>query len=108
MKIYNVKMVKTEMAGGPSKLCRNKNLSDSFKLTPRPMLGGLDNNSFLKKQIGGTHHASALRLVWKNPKGFLILTKFRGSSSHFRFDYFYIVDFHSALTSQVSVPKSEV
>ena len=32
---------------------------------------------------------------------------FRGSSSHFRFDHFYIVDFHSALTTQVSVQKSE-
>ena len=28
----------------------------------------------------------------------MILTKFRGSSSHFRVDHFYIVDFHSALT----------
>ena len=44
-----------------------------------------------------THHALAWRSVWKDPKGFLILTKFRGASSHFRFDLFYIVDFHSAL-----------
>ena len=28
----------------------------------------------------------------------MILTKFRGPSSHFRVDHFYIVDFHSALT----------
>ena len=54
-------------------------------------------NTFFEKQIGGTHHASALRLVWKNPKGFLISTKFRGSSSHFCFDHFYIIDFHSDL-----------
>ena len=40
-------------------------------------------------------------------KWFLISIKFRGSSSHFRFDHFYSVDFHSALTSQVSVWKSE-
>ena len=34
---------------------------------------------------------------------------FRGSSGHFCFDHFYIVDFHSALTThwQVSVGKSE-
>ena len=48
---------------------------------------------FSQKQIGRTRHASALRLVWKNPKGFLISAKFRGSSSHFRFDHFYIVYF---------------
>ena len=43
-----------------------------------------------------THHALAWRLVWEDPKGFLIWTKFSGASSHFRFDLFYIVDFHSA------------
>ena len=37
-------------------------------------------------------NAPALRLVWKDPKGFLISTKFRGSSRHFRFDQFYIVE----------------
>ena len=31
-------------------------------------------------------------------KDFFILTKFRGSSGHLKFDHFYIVDFHSALT----------
>ena len=35
---------------------------------------------------------------WRIPKGFLILTTFRGCTSHFRFGHFYIVDFHSALT----------
>ena len=35
------------------------------------------------------------------------MTSFRGCTSHFRFDHFYIVDFHSALTSQVSIRKSE-
>ena len=29
-------------------------------------------------------------------KGFSISTKFKGSSGHFRFDKFYILDFHSA------------
>ena len=46
------------------------------------------------------------KLCWKNKKrnppsiakGFLISTKFRGSSSHFRFDHYYIVDFHSTLS----------
>ena len=43
MKIYDVKMVKTEMARGLLKLCRNKkNLFDSFKLTPWLTLGGFD------------------------------------------------------------------
>ena len=51
-----------------------------------------------KQEIITICRASALRLYWKNPKGFLISTKFRGSSSHFRFDHFYIVDFHSSLT----------
>ena len=32
----------------------------------------------------------AFGLVWKNPKGFLISTKFRGSSCHFHFGHFYI------------------
>ena len=45
-----------------------------------------------------THHALAWGLVWKDSKGFLILTKFRGASSHFRFDLFYIVDLHSAFS----------
>ena len=39
-----------------------------------------------------------LSFLFLDPKGFFISTKLRGSSSHFRFDHFYIVDFHSALT----------
>ena len=50
---------------------------------------------------GGTRQSSALRLVWKNPKGFLILPKFRGSSLAISiFDHFYIVHFHSALSKR--------
>ena len=63
-------------------------------------------NMFFMKKIGSTRSASILKLVWRNPKGFLILTSFWGCTSHFRFDLFYIVDFHSVLTSQVSVQKS--
>ena len=51
---------------------------------------------FFEKMKSTTHHAIAWGLVWNDPKGFLILTKFRGASGHFRFDLFYIVDFHSA------------
>ena len=57
-------------------------------------------NTFFKNKISPTRQASAWGLVWRNPKGFLISTMFRGSSSHFRFDHFYIVDFHSTLTFQ--------
>ena len=53
---------------------------------------------FQKKLIGRTRHASALRLLCKNPNGFFISTKFRGTISVLT-----IVDFHSALTLQVSV-----
>ena len=41
-----------------------------------------------KQEIITIYRASALRLYWKNPKGFLISTKFRGSSGHFRVDHF--------------------
>ena len=54
-------------------------------------------NMFFKIKISATHNASAWGLVRRNPKGFLISTKF---------DLFYIVDFHSVLTSQGSVQKS--
>ena len=37
---------------------------------------------------------------WRIPKGFLILTRFRGCTSHFSFGHFYIVDIHSALNFQ--------
>ena len=70
-------------------------------------VGCTTKKTFFKNKISPTRQASAWGLVWKNPKGFLISIKFRGSSSHFRFDHFYSVDFHSALTSQVSVWKSE-
>ena len=56
-------------------------------------------NEFLMTKIGSTRSASIWGLLWRNPKGFLILTTFRGCTSHFRFDLFYIVDFHPALTS---------
>ena len=48
-----------------------------------------------------------LGLHRRNPRGFLILTSFRGCTSHFRFDHFYIVDFHSSLSLQVTFRKSE-
>ena len=54
-------------------------------------------NMFLMKKIGSTRSASIWGLLWRNPKGFLILTTFRGCTRHFRFDLFYIVDFHSTL-----------
>ena len=49
-----------------------------------------------KKIYSTTHQALAWGLVWKDSKGFFISTKFKGASGHFRFDLFYIVDFHSA------------
>ena len=52
--------------------------------------------TFFKKIKSTTHLALAWGLVWKDPKGFFIPTKFRGASGHFRFDLFYIEDFHSA------------
>ena len=58
---------------------------------------------FSKMNYCPTHQASAKGLVWRNQKGFLTSTKFRGSSSHFHFDHFYIVYFHSAPTLQVSL-----
>ena len=40
----------------------------------------------------------SLGVSLKGPKRiFDFFTKFRGASSHFRFDLFHIVDFHSAL-----------
>ena len=61
-------------------------------------IGCFTKTCFWWKKIGSTRSASIWGLVWRNPKGFLILTSFRGCTSHFRFDLFYIVDFHSALT----------
>ena len=56
VKIYNVKMVNTEMARGPPKHCRNqKILLDSFKLTPRLMLGRLDFFIFEKSVFSITY-----------------------------------------------------
>ena len=51
---------------------------------------------FLMKKFGSTRSASIWGLLWRNPKGFLILIGFRECTSHFR--VFYTVDFHSALT----------
>ena len=55
-------------------------------------------NTSFKNRLSPTNQASAGGAIWRDPKEFLISTKFRGSSSHFRFDHFYIVDFHLALT----------
>ena len=57
---------------------------------------GVSEKRFFEKMKSITHHAIAWGLVSKDPKGFLISTKFRGASGHFRFDLFHIVDFHSA------------
>ena len=43
-------------------------------------------NNFFQKKIDGTHQSSSWGLVWRNPKRFFILTKFRGSSGHLKFD----------------------
>ena len=43
-----------------------------------------ENMIFKKKMT--THHALAWGLVWRDPKGFLILTKFKGSSGHLKID----------------------
>ena len=56
------------------------------------------------KRNGSTRSTSIWGLLWRNPKDCLILISFMGCTSHFCFDIFYIVDFHSALNSQVSVP----
>ena len=69
-------------------------------------LGCFRKKHFSKKIKSTTHHALAWLLVWKDQKGFLISTKFRGASGHFRFDLFYIVDFHSA-HSQPSHVRAE-
>ena len=55
-------------------------------------------NIFLMKKIGSTCSASISGLLWRNPKGFFILISFRGCTSHSCLEYFYIADFHSALT----------
>ena len=55
-------------------------------------------NLFLKKIKSRTHQALVWELVWKDQKGCLISTKFRGASGHFCFDHFYIEDFHSAFS----------
>ena len=79
---------------------------------------GVSEKHLFKIIKSTTHQALAWGLVWKDPKGFLISTKFRGASSHFRFDHFYIADFHSALSARprekaewiynVKVVKTEV
>ena len=45
---------------------------------------------------------------WRDPKGSLILTKFGGSSSHFSFEHFYIVEFHSAKRQNCIGPRSKI
>ena len=69
-----------------------------FEDGPTMSIRVFQKKHFFEKIKSTTHQALARELVWKDPKGFLILTKFRGASGHFRFDLFYIVDFHSALT----------
>jgi len=54
--------------------------------------------TLFQTKISATHHASAWGLVWRNPKGFLISTKFKGSLGHLKFDQFYIVYFYSPLS----------
>ena len=41
-------------------------------------------NTFFQQKNGGTHQSSAWGFVWRDPKWFLILTKFRGSSGHLK------------------------
>ena len=48
MKIYIVKMVKTEMARDPPNFVKLKILLDSLKLTSRLMRGGFDHFIFEK------------------------------------------------------------
>ena len=64
-------------------------------------------STFLIKKIGPTRSASIWGLLWRNPEDFLISTSFRWCTSHFRFDHFYIVDFHSALNLKVSLCQIE-
>ena len=67
VKTYNVKMLKTELARGTPKLCRNqKSFFDTFKLTPRLMRGGLyfsfsQQSVFLKHP--SVHPSSTLLLL---------------------------------------------
>ena len=46
----------------------------------------VSHKHFFKKIKSGTHHASAWGLVWTDPKGFLISTKFKAASSHLKFE----------------------
>ena len=73
-------------------------LMNLWKSSKQPFTRVYQKTIFFKSKLSPAHQASAWGLVWENPKGFLISTKFRGSSSHFRFDHFYNIDFHSALT----------
>ena len=61
VKIYNVKILKTEMSTGPPKLCWNQNFLDPFKLTPR--LGGTVHLKFrFKTEL-------FLLEMWRQEKG---------------------------------------
>ena len=51
MKIYNVKMVKTEMARGPAKLCRNQNPFGSLQIDPQADAWWVGLNLFVKKMF---------------------------------------------------------
>ena len=63
-------------------------------------------NTFFKKIKSGTHHASAWGLVWLDPKGFLILTKFKAAPSHLKFELFlYIGGGGGGGSSGITVPQ---
>ena len=42
-------------------------------------------NIFLKKRNGSTYSVNIWGLLWRNPKGFLVLKSFRGHTTHFLF-----------------------
>ena len=42
-------------------------------------------NIFLKKRNGSTYSVNIWGLLWRNPKGFLVLKCFRGRTTHFLF-----------------------
>ena len=64
-----------------------------------------DELDFEKVHLGAPKNI----FLWIKSNPASLGVSFRGSSGHFCFDHFYIVDFHSALTThwQVSVGKSE-
>ena len=51
-------------------------------------------NMFLMKKTSSSRSASILGLLWRNPKGILILTTFRGCNCNFDFNNFWGFNFH--------------